>query len=214
MRDNDSPASFPESLPGAVSSRIEEKIRSYRAYRFSSRQSRALNIFFDLAQEFDDTERICLLSVLVPRLIFRLEAELYYLTEGGRLVLRTPKSRLLPACPPARLSDPRREGDVLYLPVRGKPLPPGERPYDSLLGILAARLDAGRGEDAATPLFLEKFANRVGYCLHNRMLAEGHRRHVRFLRTLARDIGHNVITPNMRIKLLLRHLEGQMDALR
>jgi signal transduction histidine kinase len=46
------------------------------------------------------------------------------------------------------------------------------------------------------------------------MLAERHQRHVRFLRTLARDIGHNVITPNMRIKLLLRHLEGQMNALK
>ncbi|MDR1359845.1 MAG: HAMP domain-containing histidine kinase, partial [Deltaproteobacteria bacterium] len=44
-------------------------------------------------------------------------------------------------------------------------------------------------------------------------LAERHLRHVLFLRTLAKDISHNVITPNMRIKLHLRRLKDQAEAL-
>ncbi|MDR2076000.1 MAG: HAMP domain-containing histidine kinase [Desulfovibrio sp.] len=213
--DNPPPSRSPAPLAGAVRTRVREKIRAYEQYRFSSRQSRALNIFFDLAQEFDETELIQLLCVLVLRLLFRLEAELYCKNGAGEICLCTPKSPALPSAPPPFVPSVRQEGNLLYLPVRGKQPSSGESLPDSLLGILVTRPDtaSGKGADDATPLFLEKFANRAGYCLHNRILAERHLRHVRFLRTLARDIGHNVITPNMRIKLLLRHLEEQMATL-
>ena len=62
-------------------------------------------------------------------------------------------------------------------------------------------------------LFLEKFANRVGFCLHNKILADRNSRHILFVRKLAHDIGHNIITPNMRLKLMLNQLEGQIASL-
>jgi signal transduction histidine kinase len=197
-----------------VRARIREKIRSYGAYHFTNQQSRALNIFFDLAQEFDETDRLHLLSVLILHVFFHLEAELHCKNEEGALSLRTPRIAALPAASPPLVHATRREGDVLYLPVRGKQSPNlsgGQAaPPDTLLGVLAVKLEPSAAD---ATLFLEKFANRVGYCLHNRILAERNLRHVLFLRNLAQDIGHNVITPNMRIKLLLLRLEEQIGAL-
>ena len=60
----------------ALQSRIEYKIRDYAEYLFSGQQSGALNIFFDLAQEYDDSASIHLLSVLILRMLFGIEAEL------------------------------------------------------------------------------------------------------------------------------------------
>jgi signal transduction histidine kinase len=79
------------------------------------------------------------------------------------------------------------------------------------MGVLALRYTTPlAGHDL---LFLEKYANRVGYCLHNKILADRNARHILFLRKLSHDIGHNIITPNMRLKLLLNHLENQINEL-
>jgi len=53
-------------------------------------------------------------------------------------------------------------------------------------------------------LFLEKFANRVGFQLHNRILRDRSREHLDFIRNLVEDIGHNVIVPNIYFKLYFR----------
>ncbi|MDR2162059.1 MAG: sensor histidine kinase, partial [Desulfovibrio sp.] len=233
MRKQDPDLSSPEVAPHcsrpyadpaeeeAVLARIREKIRQYAAYRFSSDQSCALNIFFDLSQEFEGADRLYLLCVLILRTFFGLDAEFYARESEGKCVLRTPKIGPLPSAPPPLEEKIRREGDVLYLPVRGKQARPDTTPpsfsRDALLGVLAVRLPqtaatagVSGGEDS---LFLAKFANRVGYSLHNRLLAERNLRHVLFLRNLAQDIGHNVITPNMRLKFMLRQLEEQIATL-
>lgn len=63
-------------------------------------------------------------------------------------------------------------------------------------------------------LFYQKFANRLGFSLHNRLLALKNLEHIDFVRTLVHDIGHNVITPNLHFKLLMRQMAGKIDALR
>jgi signal transduction histidine kinase len=54
--------------------------------------------------------------------------------------------------------------------------------------------------------FLNKYANRVGFRLHNRQIARQNIRHLKFINTLVMDIEHNVIIPNM----YFRHLFNQM----
>lgn len=200
----------------ALQSRIEYKIRDYAEYLFSGQQSGALNIFFDLAQEYDDSASIHLLSVLILRMLFGIEAELYIKDAEGAPALRTPRIR--ESQPPAEIPHhgPLCDDTRCLFPVRGKSmvfLPREQRLLDeeTLLGVLA--LYPAAPLDAQSKLFFEKFANRVGFCLHNRLLAERNSRHILFVRKLAHDIGHNVISPNLQFKLMLNRLEEQVKAL-
>ena len=59
--------------------RIDEKIRAYEKYEFSKHESRALNVFFDLAQEFTDKHDLWALSVVIPKVFFGRNARLYLL---------------------------------------------------------------------------------------------------------------------------------------
>ncbi len=62
-------------------------------------------------------------------------------------------------------------------------------------------------------LFWEKYANRIGFQMHNRIVQDANRRHLRFIRNLAKDIGHNVIVPNMYFKLFFNRLKRTIDQL-
>ena len=50
----------------------------------------------------------------------------------------------------------------------------------------------------------------IGHKLNNRLIAEHHIEHLRFLNALGRDIGHNIIVPNMYLKYLFSKLEKQI----
>jgi signal transduction histidine kinase len=52
--------------------------------------------------------------------------------------------------------------------------------------------------------FFEKYANRIGFNLHNRFLVKKNIEHLKFIRTLVADIEHNIIVPNMVYKLFLK----------
>jgi len=200
-----------------VRSRIHYKMRDYAAYRFTAPESCAINIFFDLAQEFDDLEQVYLLSVLILHMFFQYEAELYLKDETNTLVMVTPPmsgphTERRPEIRPETWND----GAYWYVPVYGKnafALIRNERfsANEAPLGVLALRVN--HALESHGLLFLEKYANRVGFCLDTKILALRNERHVLFLRKLAHDIGHNIITPNMRLKLMLNHLEGQITSL-
>ncbi len=199
-----------------VQSRIHYKMNDYAAYRFSAPQSCAINIFFDLAQEFEDSSQVHLLSVLVLRMFFQIEAELYLKNEKDELVLKTPRIPLLPEPVPPLRPELWCDRSRCYIPVRGKSpvfLPKDQRVLsdNDLLGMLV--LYTHEPLENHDFLFLEKFANRVGFCLHNKILAERNVRHILFVRKVAHDIGHNIITPNMQFKLMLNQLQGQIAAL-
>lgn len=202
----------------AVRSRIHYKMRDYAAYRFTAPQSCAINIFFDLAQEFTELEQVHSLSVLVLNMFFQYEAELHLKDNTGRLLLATPAVNQNPDANPVPelRADIWNDSSRCYIPVRGRqvlladkagPRQAGEVP----MGVLV--LYVNKVFDSHELLFLQKFANRVGFCLQNKALSERNARHVLFLRKLAHDIGHNVITPNMRLKLLLNHLGKQLEQL-
>ena len=206
-----------DSVIDEVRSRIHYKMRDYDSYRFSGPQSCAINIFFDLAQEFDDLEHIQLLCVFILRMFFGYDAELYLKGDDDELCLVTP------AMHPEIVGVPHFRGEIwqdsgrCYIPVRGKsaPVVTEDRRIiagEDLMGVLV--LYANRSFAGQDLLFLEKYANRVGFSLHNKILALRNERHVLFLRKLAHDIGHNIITPNMRLKLLLHQFSSQVGILK
>jgi signal transduction histidine kinase len=64
--------------------------------------------------------------------------------------------------------------------------------------------------------FLKKYTNRLGFRLHNRLLAQQNIQHLKFINSLVMDIEHNVIIPNMYFKHLFNQLRkkiGEMQEL-
>ncbi len=213
-------SSLPESF-AHVQRRIAEKIADYKAYQFSGNQSRAFNVFFDLAQEFDPVEDLLTLAVLILRSMCNTDAEVYMLTPDAdleRYCCSTGPDCALPLLDTTILD--LTDGPFFYegcycIPIRGKkaekdllPIPP----IGETLGLLV--LHPHRRISPKRKLFFEKFANRMGYQLHNRLLAFRHREHLRFIKSLVHDIGHNVIGPNMHFKLLFRQLGGKILGMR
>lgn len=196
-----------------VRSRIHYKMRDYASYGFTASQSCAINIFFDLAQEFDGQEHVQLLAVLILRMFFQYDAELYLKDDHNTLALVTPPIDPESISIPTFKAQIWRDSTRCYIPVRGKGALVVTKDSrivtaDDLMGVLV--LYVSHALEAHELLFLEKFANRVGFSLHNKILASRNERHVLFLRKLAHDIGHNIITPNMRLKLMLKQLEAQI----
>ncbi len=61
--------------------------------------------------------------------------------------------------------------------------------------------------------FLKKYANRIGFRLHNRLLAQQNIHHLKFINSLVMDIEHNVIIPNMYFKHLFNQLRKKIGEL-
>jgi len=62
--------------------------------------------------------------------------------------------------------------------------------------------------------FLEKFANRIGYNLHQKLLIRQNLSHLKFINQLVADIEHNVISPNLYYMLYIKHLKKILDSYR
>jgi signal transduction histidine kinase len=203
-----------------VRQRIDSKMRDYERYGFSTHQTRAFNVFFDLAQEFETVEEVYSLAVLVLKSFFAVESALFIADSAGKLVLRCCSQG--PACgvnaaDVDQLSPddgPRVIKNHLCLPVRGKTSasPAASSPLaGGRLGVLV--ILPADGAPPPEQLYYEKFANRLGFQLHNKLLFMKNSEHIRFINSLVHDIGHNVIVPNMYFKLLFRQLDGKIHAL-
>ncbi|SMP77413.1 Histidine kinase-, DNA gyrase B-, and HSP90-like ATPase [Desulfonatronum zhilinae] len=206
---------YPRAL--SVQKRIHEKIDDYADYNFSSLQSTALNVFFDLAQEFDSFRDLMTVCALVPKVFFNLDCTLYMFQDHrvDHIVICPERGQKpTPASDIPSFSTPTIHEGHYYLPIKGnkdlQSLPPADS-ENHLIGILDIYpVDALSGHDR---LFLEKYANRVGFQLHNRMISQKNQEHILFIRSLVKDIGHNVIVPNMYFKLFYRRLESTINAL-
>ncbi|MFW5490311.1 MAG: sensor histidine kinase [Desulfovibrio sp.] len=205
----------------ALTLRVHEKISDYDKYQFSKQQSRSMNIFFDLAQEFGGEDDLWALSVIIPKVFFDKNTTLYMLAPENRLELKCAAD--LEADHPNYLnlddfedmSRPLRREGRLFIPIKGNRellefLP--VTPKDDVIGMIVfEQADDISRQDA---LFFEKYANRIGYRLHGRIISEKNREHLEFIQTLVEDIGHNVIVPNMYFKLYYRRLESKIQVLR
>ncbi len=199
--------------------RIESKKNDFRCYDFSQTESNALAAFFDLAQEFDAIEDFYCLCTAIPKAFFSLEARFYVMEprmNGLALVAKTEEDGSpLHTAPPSFLQPGERpyhtDSSSLVLTIRGKEFLIDQLPFktkDNVLGLLEIYPDTC--VDTHRQLFFEKYANRIGFNIHNRFLVEKNIEHLKFIKSLVADIEHNIIIPNMVYKLFLRRLKGKI----
>jgi signal transduction histidine kinase len=199
--------------------RIHNKKTDYAQYDFTRAENDAFKTFFDLAQEFDSSGDFYTMCVAIPKSFFDLEARLYIIDprfDGLSLVSKSEQPEQgLHASPPAEVAPAEHPYYTSYgslvLAVRGKKLLIDQLPFktkDDVLGVLEVYpLTEG---NLHIELFFEKYANRIGFNIHNRFLVEKNIEHLRFIRTLVADIEHNIIAPNMVYRLYLRHLRRKI----
>jgi signal transduction histidine kinase len=201
--------------------RIRKKREDYERYGFTYIQGRTLRAFFDLAQEFETLENFYRVCVFVPKEFMGFDSCLYLVDPDTRkLHIACDSIKGLKVCgmdPPAdiRISESAYEtGDTFVSPIRGnwrlltrKPLAHAEE----IIGLFAAfpLSKFGKGDR----LFFEKYANRIGYNLHYKLISEQNERHIKFINTLVADIEHNVLVPNMRYRLFLNNLREKIQEL-
>lgn len=198
--------------------RIESKKTDYAQYHFAQVENNALMTFFDLAQEFDVLEDFYGLCVAIPKGFFGLDARLYSFDpklNALALLAGTEKAERLHTPPPPEVRPEEHpyytEDGRLVLTIRGKRLLIDQLPFktkDNILGFL--EVYPVRERDPHRELFFEKYANRIGFNIHNRFLVEKNIEHLRFIRTLVADIEHNIIAPNMIYRLFLKHLRRKI----
>ena len=198
--------------------RIENKKNDYQSYAFSQKENSAIMTFFDLAQEFDDIIDFHNLCVAIPKGFFNLDARLY-LTDAktGTLLLAatTNQGEELHTPPPPEIKPDENpyytNSRSLVLTIRGKNLLTEQLPFHTIGSVLGL-LEIFQIHDINmhNELFFEKYANRIGFNMHNKFLAVKNVEHLKFIRSLVSDIEHNVIVPNMVYKLFLRRLRGKI----
>jgi signal transduction histidine kinase len=201
--------------------RIERKKLDYSEYAFTENENSAFKTFFDLSQEFDDIHDFYRLCVAIPEGFFGLRARLYVLgarTRGLALVAGTDAEEGELFKPPPEnvraAEKPYYANEGFVLTIRGKRELMEQLPFateQDVLGLL--EIYPVKELESHRELFFEKYANRIGFNIHNQFLDEKNVEHLRFIRTLVADIEHNIIVPNMVYKLYLRDLKAKVSNL-
>lgn len=201
-----------------VLSRIRKKREDDEKYHFSQVRGRALRAFFDLAQEHETLENFYCVCVFVPKEFMDVDSCLYLIDQGtGCLETACDSLSGLPVCgttPPAHVHISNTSygiGSSFVAPIRGnwrlisrKPLGRGE----DIIGMFEVFPLSRLGTEDR--LFFEKYANRIGYNLHHKLLAMQNVQHLRFINALVADIEHNVVVPNMHYRIFLRSLRTKI----
>lgn len=204
-----------------VTNRVIEKWHIFREYNFGTLKDDALKTFYDLAQEYETMENFYRVAVSVIKQFFNLEARLYLLCQDGQLELVCDSIRGV--CPPKtpplahiHLASQAYNSDGSWvLPIRGNLLLVNQLPFyakDQIIGMLEVFPEEKIGP--GDKFFLEKYANRLGYNLHIKIIARQNIQHIRFINSLVADIEHNVIIPNISLSLYLRHLRNKIKTLK
>jgi signal transduction histidine kinase len=199
--------------------RIENKKSDYLRYDFTQVENNALMTFFDLAQEFETIEEFYNLCVAIPKGFFNLDARLYLIGPKLNTMLLVAKTENIGDAlntPPHHEVYPNEypyytNNKSIVSTIRGKELLIDQLTFqtrDNVLGLLEVYpIDT---KNTHTELFFEKYANRIGFSMHNKFMALKNVEHLKFIRSLVADIEHNIIVPNMVYKLFFRRLRGKV----
>jgi signal transduction histidine kinase len=198
---------------------LQKKEQDYSAYKFSSKESMAIFAFFDLAQEFATLTNLYRISVAVIKFFFHYESCIYTIrTEDNALMLQccTPEGLLDPPEPAGKNvsihNSPYRAGSSYIFPIIGKKILADKVPLfldNQILGMLEIYPIKRMGDHQF--LFFQKYANRIGYNMHNKLILEENVEHIRFINQLVSDIEHNVITPNLYYKAFLINMKKNLE---
>jgi signal transduction histidine kinase len=216
---SDDPSLLDRHVLESVARRVHQKMDDYEAYNFTALQSISLNVFFDLAQEFPNLEHLYAVCLLIPKMFFDIDCNLYVLDSKTGLIRRCAyQCQDADAGELGDLPFPQKTlelGGRLYVPIKGNhelisqlPFTPREDVFGMLEVFPASKISEH------DRLFFERYANRFGYQLHNRILANKNKEHLQFIRSLVMDIGHNVIVPNIYFKLYYKRLRSKIDLLK
>ncbi len=204
-----------------VVARVKEKREAFKEYNFGTLKDDALKTFYDLAQEYETLENFYRVSVSIIKEFFDLDSRLYLMCQEGHLEMVCDSRSGL--CPPKTPAQPHihlesqayRANGSWVLPIRGNLLLVDQLPFyakDQVIGML--ELFPGDQLSEGDRFFFEKFANRLGYNLHVKIIAWQNIHRIRFINSLVADIEHNVIIPNISLSLYLRHLRQKINVLK
>ncbi|MGD8254017.1 MAG: ATP-binding protein [Syntrophobacterales bacterium] len=202
-----------------IFSRVEDKKSDYARYNFSTQQDIVLKTFFDLAQEFESLEDLYRVCVAVPKAHFGLDTNLYLNHKSRQVLVLICSSNegylgSPDKLPPALIQASNEafiENESLFTPIFGKMViaeVKNTEEKQELLGVLEIR--PGSDLTESEQFFFQKYANRIGYALYNRILSQRNIEHLKFIDSMVADIEHNVIVPNMAFRLFLRRLQGKI----
>jgi signal transduction histidine kinase len=197
---------------------LKKKEQDYIAYKFKTKESMAIFAFFDLAQEFATLNNLYRIAVTVINFFFDYESCIYTIRpEDSTLLLHCCTAKGLLDPPEQARPDivvhhsPYRTGSSFIFPIIGKKVLADKVPLfldNQVLGMLEIypikRMSNHRF------LFFQKYANRVGYNMHNKLVVEQNIEHIRFINQLVSDIEHNVITPNLYYKAFLINMKKNL----
>lgn len=213
-----------------ICQRVREKFVSYDQYNFTGRYNDFLKAFFDLCQEYDSLEEFYRICVAVPLEMTGLGCALYLYDEKEdslQLVCDTRQGILdkpEPAQLPVQIMNTAYEAGTSYIvPIYSKST--GEhRVEDSSSGdrfsfenvhgknMIFGMFEIRSGEQLSPSdkFFFQKYCNRIGYNLHNRLIANQNIDHLKFINSLVMDIEHNIIVPNMYFKHIFNQLKKKI----
>jgi signal transduction histidine kinase len=210
--------------------RVREKSVSYEQYNFTCYFDDFLKAFFDLAQEYESLNDFYRICVAVPLEMLDISSALYLYDEKDQALYlicdcrqgvhqkKEPAPDNIILC-----NEPYRSGDSYVMPICSKAQmelnePPDEEhhpPQCPSPGRLHGK-NRVLGMYSISPFeklskndrfFFTKYTNRIGYSLHNRLMALQNIEHLKFINTLVLDIEHNVIVPNMYFRHLFNKLK-------
>ncbi|MBW2339260.1 MAG: HAMP domain-containing histidine kinase [Deltaproteobacteria bacterium] len=194
---------------------LKKKEEDYTAYRFKTKETMAIFAFFDLAQEFATITNLYRTAVAVIKFFFGYESCIYTIRpEDEALMLQCCTAEGLLDSPIQARADvviqqsPYRVGSSFIFPIIGKKVLADKVPLfldDQILGML--EIYPVKRMSNHESLFFQKYANRVGYNMHNKLVVEQNIEHIQFINQLVSDIEHNVITPNLYYKAFLINMK-------
>jgi signal transduction histidine kinase len=211
-----------------IQRRVREKLKDHVRYDFSPLQNNLLKSFFDLVQEYDRLDDFYRISVVVLLESMQVESALYIIDSEEKqlkLVCNSEEGIIHDSRPVPTgiyLADqPYKTENSYVVPIYRKPplnklnnnvlVSPDQHFWHGDMTILGmfeiSPLDKLTEADL---FFLRKYANRIGFRLHNRLLAQQNIQHLKFINSLVMDIEHNVIIPNMYFKHLFNQLHKKI----